>query len=132
VDVAPWVRADFDKYPGIWCHGDYLSATPSGGFIVYGRSDATLNPGGVRIGTAEIYRQVEQLDWVVESIAVGQELPDGDTRIVSLTSQRHHALVPKEKMRYVAISGNVDDFALPYCNCPTGAIRCFARRPAAR
>ena len=55
---------------------------PSGGFVVFGRSDSTLNPGGVRIGTAEIYRQVEKLDWVIESIAVGQELPDGDTRIV--------------------------------------------------
>jgi acetoacetyl-CoA synthetase len=81
-DGAKYHAAYYDKYPGIWCHGDYLSETPTGGYIVYGRSDATLNPGGVRIGTAEIYRQVEQLDWVVESISVGQELPDGDTRIV--------------------------------------------------
>lgn len=52
------VISDFDKYPGVWCHGDYLSATPSGGFIVYGRSDATLNPGGVRIGTAVSSRHI--------------------------------------------------------------------------
>ncbi len=73
--------AYFEKFPNVWCHGDYVELTEQGGIIIYGRSDATLNPGGVRIGTAEIYRQVEQLDEVVESIVIGQEW-DGDVRVV--------------------------------------------------
>lgn len=78
---AKYRAAYFEKYPDVWCHGDYVELTPRGGLIIYGRSDAVLNPGGVRIGTAEIYRQVEQLDEVVESIAVGQQW-DKDVRIV--------------------------------------------------
>ena len=77
--------AYFDKFKGVWTHGDYALHTDegAGGFIIYGRSDNTLNPGGVRIGTAEIYRQVEKLDYVVDSLAVGQEWgDDGDIRIV--------------------------------------------------
>jgi acetoacetyl-CoA synthetase len=73
--------AYFERFPGVWCHGDWIYRTPHGGFVIVGRSDATLNPGGVRIGTAEIYRQVEQLPEVVEALAVGQEW-DGDERIV--------------------------------------------------
>ena len=73
--------AYFEKFPGVWCHGDYVELTEHDGLIIYGRSDATLNPGGVRIGTAEIYRQVEDLDWVVESIVIGQEW-EGDVRVV--------------------------------------------------
>ena len=73
--------AYFERFPGVWCHGDYVELTEHDGLIVYGRSDATLNPGGVRIGTAEIYRQVEDLDWVVESIVIGQEW-EGDVRVV--------------------------------------------------
>ena len=73
--------AYFEKHPGVWCHGDYVECTPRGGLVIYGRSDAVLNPGGVRIGTAEIYRQVEQLDEVVEGLVIGQEW-EGDTRIV--------------------------------------------------
>jgi acetoacetyl-CoA synthetase len=65
----------------VWCHGDRAELTAHDGFIIYGRSDATLNPGGVRIGTAEIYRQVEQLPEVLESVAVGQRW-QGDERIV--------------------------------------------------
>ena len=64
-----------------WRHGDWIEGTEHGGFVIHGRSDATLNPGGVRIGTAEIYRQVERLDEVVESVAVGQQW-EGDERIV--------------------------------------------------
>ncbi len=71
----------FARYPGVWHHGDYVELTEHGGMVIYGRSDAVLNPGGVRIGTAEIYRQVEQLDEVVESLAIGQEWHD-DVRIV--------------------------------------------------
>jgi len=71
----------FDKFPGVWVHGDYAEITAHEGVIIYGRSDATLNPGGVRIGTAEIYRQVEQLAEVIESLVIGQEW-ENDTRIV--------------------------------------------------
>ncbi|MEE4638990.1 MAG: acetoacetate--CoA ligase [Wenzhouxiangella sp.] len=73
--------AYFDTWPGIWSHGDYARLTPRGGVVIYGRSDATLNPGGVRIGTAEIYRQVEKLDEVLESVCVGQDWED-DVRVV--------------------------------------------------
>jgi acetoacetyl-CoA synthetase len=74
--------AYFDRYPNVWRHGDWAELTDHDGMIIYGRSDATLNPGGVRIGTAEIYRQVEQLPEVVESLAVGQEVGGDDVRIV--------------------------------------------------
>jgi acetoacetyl-CoA synthetase len=73
--------AYFDRFPGVWCHGDWARMTEHDGLIILGRSDATLNPGGVRIGTAEIYRQVEQLPEVVESLVVGQDW-EGDVRIV--------------------------------------------------
>mgnify|MGYP000256413218 CR=1 FL=1 len=73
--------AYFDQFDNIWCHGDWVEKTNHNGFIIHGRSDATLNPGGVRIGTAEIYRQVEQIDEVVESIAVGQDW-QGDVRVI--------------------------------------------------
>jgi acetoacetyl-CoA synthetase len=73
--------AYFSKVPGVWCHGDRAELTRHDGIIIYGRSDATLNPGGVRIGTAEIYRQVEQLPEVLESVAVGQRW-QGSERIV--------------------------------------------------
>jgi len=73
--------AYFERFPGVWCHGDYVELTEHDGLIIYGRSDAVLNPGGVRIGTAEIYRQVERLDEVVESLAIGQRW-DNDERVV--------------------------------------------------
>jgi acetoacetyl-CoA synthetase len=84
-DGAKYHAAYFERFPGIWCHGDWVELTAHDGMIIYGRSDATLNPGGVRIGTAEIYRQVEQLDEVVESIVIGQDWPPGelgDVRVV--------------------------------------------------
>ena len=73
--------AYFERFPNVWCHGDYIEHTENGGYIIYGRSDATLNPGGVRIGTAEIYRQAEKINEVVESLVIGQQW-DGDTRVV--------------------------------------------------
>jgi acetoacetyl-CoA synthetase len=76
-----YLEAYFRDFPGVWRHGDYIEITPRGGVIVYGRSDATLNPGGVRIGTAEIYRQVEALDDIVDALVVGQQWQD-DVRIV--------------------------------------------------
>jgi acetoacetyl-CoA synthetase len=84
-DEAKYKAAYFDYFPGVWRHGDWAEITRNRGYIIYGRSDATLNPGGVRIGTAEIYRQVEQLPEVIESVAVGQEIDGGspgDVRIV--------------------------------------------------
>jgi acetoacetyl-CoA synthetase len=74
-------EAYFEKFPNVWCHGDFAEKTEHGGFIIYGRSDTVLNRGGVRIGTAEIYRQVEQIPEVVESIVVGQPY-QGDIRIL--------------------------------------------------
>ncbi len=80
-DGSRYRSAYFEAFDDTWTHGDYASWTPNGGMVIHGRSDATLNASGVRIGTAEIYRVVEQLDEVVEAIAVGQQW-DGDTRIV--------------------------------------------------
>jgi acetoacetyl-CoA synthetase len=77
--------AYYEKFPGVWTHGDWSELTERGTMIVYGRSDATLNPGGVRIGTAEIYRQVEKIDEVEESVAIGQLWPPDkptDTRVI--------------------------------------------------
>jgi acetoacetyl-CoA synthetase len=73
--------AYFEKFEGVWCHGDWIEATSHGGYVIYGRSDATLNSGGVRIGTAEIYRQVEQMEEIVEALVIGQDW-ENDTRIV--------------------------------------------------
>jgi len=80
-DGRRYGAAYFERYPNIWHHGDYVELTDHDGMIIYGRSDAVLNPGGVRIGTAEIYRQVEQLDEIVESLVIGQRW-DNDERIV--------------------------------------------------
>ena len=79
--------AYFARFDNVWCHGDYVEITERGGVIIYGRSDAVLNPGGVRIGTAEIYREVEQLGDVVEALAIGQQW-EGDVRIVLFTVLR--------------------------------------------
>jgi acetoacetyl-CoA synthetase len=80
-DGARYRASYFERFPGIWCHGDFAELTDSDGIIIHGRSDAVLNPGGVRIGTAEIYRQVEQIPEVLEAICVGQDW-HGDVRVV--------------------------------------------------
>ncbi|TNE92234.1 MAG: acetoacetate--CoA ligase [Deltaproteobacteria bacterium] len=80
-DGSRYRGAYFEHFPGVWRHGDYVEITEHGGVIIYGRSDATLNPGGVRIGTAEIYRQVEALDEVVDALVVGQPFKD-DVRVL--------------------------------------------------
>jgi acetoacetyl-CoA synthetase len=80
-DGSRYRNSYFARFPGIWCHGDYAELTEHDGIVIHGRSDAVLNPGGVRIGTAEIYRQVEQIPEVLESICIGQEW-DGDVRVV--------------------------------------------------
>ena len=94
-DGAKYRAAYFDKHPEVWAHGDFAEVTAHDGLIVYGRSDATLNPGGVRIGTAEIYRQVEAIEEVVDSVAIGQEW-DGDTRIVLFIVLRQGAVLNDE------------------------------------
>ena len=84
-DGSRYRSAYFEHFPNVWTHGDYVEITERGGMIIYGRSDAVLNPGGVRIGTAEIYRQVEKLDEVLESVVIGQDWPPekpGDVRVV--------------------------------------------------
>jgi acetoacetyl-CoA synthetase len=82
----------FARFEGVWCHGDYAELTGHDGLVIYGRSDAVLNPGGVRIGTAEIYRIVETLPQVVESIAVGQEWED-DTRVILFVVMKEGAVL---------------------------------------
>ena len=74
-------NAYFNKYKNTWCHGDYILKTKYNGFIIFGRSDATLNPSGVRIGSAEIYRQVEQLNEIIEGLVVRQ-VWKGYTRVI--------------------------------------------------
>ena len=80
-DGAKYHATYFERFPGIWCHGDYVELTEHDGLIIHGRSDAVLKPGGVRIGTAEIYRQVEKLPEIAESIVIAQEW-QGDVRVV--------------------------------------------------
>ena len=89
-DGRKYHAAYFERFPGVWTHGDYVELTDHDGVIIYGRSDAVLNPGGVRIGTAEIYRQVEQLPEVVESLVIGQQW-SGDERIVLFVRLRDDA-----------------------------------------
>jgi acetoacetyl-CoA synthetase len=102
-DGSKYRAAYFEKYPNVWRHGDWCEVTKHGGIVIYGRSDAVLNPGGVRIGTAEIYRQVESLDEVVESLVIGQDW-DGDVRVVLFVKLREglaldDALVARIKKR---------------------------------
>ena len=91
-DGRKYQAAYFDQFPGIWAHGDFAQITQTRGMVIFGRSDATLNPGGVRIGTAEIYRQVEQLDEILESICVGQDW-DNDVRVVLFVRLREGLLL---------------------------------------
>ncbi|MBZ4659822.1 MAG: acetoacetyl-CoA synthase, partial [Desulfacinum sp.] len=86
-DGQKYRDAYFSVYPGVWHHGDFIEITERGGVIIYGRSDATLNPGGVRIGTAEIYRQVETIPEVLDSLVVGQDW-DNDVRVILFVKLR--------------------------------------------
>ncbi len=94
-DGKKYKSAYFDVFPGVWRHGDYAKITYTGGAVIYGRSDATLNPGGVRIGTADIYRVVETIDEVVDSLAVGQKWK-GDERIILFVKLRPGAELTEE------------------------------------
>ena len=80
-DVSLYRKAYFERFPGVWAHGDFAELTETGGMVIYGRSDATLNPGGVRIGTAELYRLVETMPEIADSLAVGQRR-EGDERVI--------------------------------------------------
>lgn len=104
----------FERYPNVWWHGDYVELTERGGMIFYGRSDAVLNPGGIRIGTAEIYRQVEKLPEIEESIVIGQEWK-GDVRVVLFVKLRPGALLDEtlsQKIRST-IKANASPFHVP-------------------
>jgi acetoacetyl-CoA synthetase len=94
-DNARYRAAYFDRFPDIWAHGDFAVQRPWGGFVIQGRSDTTLNPGGVRIGTAEIYRQVETIPEIVEAVAVGQDR-DGDQRVILFVRLREGAVLSEE------------------------------------
>jgi acetoacetyl-CoA synthetase len=91
-DGARYRAAYFERFEGVWAHGDFAALTEDGGLVITGRSDAVLNPGGVRIGTAEIYRQVEKFDEVIESIAIGQNWKD-DVRVVLFVVLREGAVL---------------------------------------
>ena len=103
-DGAKYRAAYFERFPGIWCHGDYCEITAHGGLIIHGRSDATLNPGGVRIGTAEIYRQVERLPEILESLVIAQNWPPnslGDVRVVLFVRLREGEFLSDELMHKI-------------------------------
>ena len=123
-DGARYRAAYFEKYPNVWRHGDWCEITPHGGMIIYGRSDAVLNPGGVRIGTAEIYRQVESLDQVVESIVIGQDW-EGDVRVVLFVKLREGEVLDenlingiKKRIRDNATPRHVPDKVLQVADIP--------------
>ena len=100
VNGVKYKAAYFERFPGIWHHGDYVALTEHDGMIIYGRSDAVLNPGGVRIGTAEIYRQVEQLTEVEEAICVGQDW-QGDVRVVLFVRLRTDFILDEELIQSI-------------------------------
>ncbi|MHB1374458.1 MAG: acetoacetate--CoA ligase [Thauera sp.] len=103
-DGSKYHAAYFDRFPNVWCHGDFCEITAHGGLVIYGRSDATLNPGGVRIGTAEIYRQVEKLHEVVESLVIGQDWPPqnpNDVRVVLFVKLREGLVLDEDLVKRI-------------------------------
>ncbi len=99
-DNARYKAAYFEDYPGIWRHGDWAEITEHGGVIIHGRSDATLNPGGVRIGTAEIYNQVEQIPAILDSVCVGQDWQD-DVRVILFVVLREGAMLDEALIKEI-------------------------------
>jgi acetoacetyl-CoA synthetase len=99
-DGEKYRSAYFDKFDNMWAHGDFVEKTDQGGYIIHGRSDATLNPGGVRIGTAEIYRQVETVDQIEEAIAVGQDW-QGDQRVILFVRLKDGIALDEELIKLV-------------------------------
>jgi len=123
-DGAKYRAAYFERFPNVWRHGDWCEVTPHGGIVIYGRSDAVLNPGGVRIGTAEIYRQVEQLDEVLESLVIGQDW-SGDVRVVLFVKLREGKVLSdelvnriKKRIRDNATPRHVPDKVLQVADIP--------------
>jgi acetoacetyl-CoA synthetase len=123
-DGAKYHAAYFERFPNVWCHGDWMEITERGTCVIYGRSDAVLNPGGVRIGTAEIYRQVEQLDEVVESLVIGQDW-NNDVRVVLFVRLREGATLDdalvkriKEKVRANTTPRHVPDKVIAVADIP--------------
>lgn len=102
-DASKYRAAYFERFPGVWCHGDWAEITAHDGLVIYGRSDATLNPGGVRIGTAEIYRQVEQIPEVLESLVVEQSLgpTGGESRVVLFVRMREGQILDDRVRRAI-------------------------------
>ncbi|MFL2887655.1 MAG: acetoacetate--CoA ligase [Pelagibacteraceae bacterium] len=99
-DGIKYQKAYFSKFSNIWHHADFTAKTKNNGFIVYGRSDATLNPGGVRIGTSEIYQQVENIEFITEGLVVGQEFKD-DVRIILFITTKNNEDVNEDKIRII-------------------------------
>ena len=93
-------KAYFTKYKNIWHHGDFIERTSDNGFIMRGRSDSTLNPGGVRIGTSEIYQQVEDIDFITEGLVVGQDFDD-DVRIILFVTTKNNQELNDEKIKSI-------------------------------
>ena len=93
-------NAYFNRFKNIWHHGDFIEKTKNNGFIMRGRSDATLNPGGVRIGTAEIYQQVEDIDFITEGLVVGQDFND-DVRIILFVTTKKNQKLDEEKIKLI-------------------------------
>jgi acetoacetyl-CoA synthetase len=113
-DGEKYRKAYFSTYPGDWAHGDYIRITDSGGVVIYGRSDATLNPGGVRIGTTEIYRLTEAIPEIADSLAVGQKW-ENDERVilfVKMVSGRELTAELKEQIR-LTIRENISPHHVP-------------------
>jgi len=99
-DGSRYSSAYFERFANIWCHGDFVELTKHNGMIIHGRSDAVLNPGGVRIGTAEIYRQVEKIDQVLESVVIGQQWQD-DTRVVLFVVLREGTSLDEDLVQHI-------------------------------
>ena len=99
-DGQKFHKAYFTRYENIWHHGDFIERTLNNGFIMRGRSDATLNPGGVRIGTAEIYQQVEDIDFIIEGLVVGQDYND-DVRIILFITTKNNEELDDEKIKII-------------------------------
>ena len=90
----------FNRFENIWHHGDFIERTKNNGFIMRGRSDATLNPGGVRIGTAEIYQQVEDIDFITEGLVIGQDYND-DVRVILFVTTKNNEELNDEKIKSI-------------------------------
>ena len=99
-DGQKYHKAYFSKFENIWHHGDFIEKTLNHGFIIKGRSDATLNPGGVRIGTAEIYQQVENIDFITEGLVVGQNY-NNDVRVVLFVTTKENKQLDDEKIKLI-------------------------------